>query len=243
LRLILVSNFSLLLSSLAPVFSAHLLVASASDLAPLQSELAVSFKKHTGHSARFTTGSSGMLARQVAAGAPYDVFLSANYQYVAELSDSGHIAKQSVVVYAEGRLGLWSRSGSVVRLEQLTNKEIRHVAIANPQHAPYGVAAREALERGGLSKPVQPKIVYGENVRQAMQYAESANADAVITAWSLMIGRGVLLDASLHAPIKQAAGIVARSKEQDQAREFLDFLLSPAGAAIFRRYGFIPAER
>ncbi len=184
-----------------------------------------------------------MLARQIASGAPYDVFLSANYKYVEELRISGHVVKDSVVVYAAGRLGLWSRSGAVTRLEDLVSKDIRLVAIANPQHAPYGLAAREALERSGLWKAVQPRIVYGENVRQAMQYAESGNAEAVITAWSLLIGRGILVDASLHAPIEQAAGIVTRSGSQTQARKFLDFLSGPEGAAILKRFGFTPATR
>jgi len=122
---------------------------------------------------------------------------------VKDLAAAGHLDPDTMV-YAFGRLGLWSRDGSVRSLEDLKKPSVRHVAIANPEHAPYGIAARKALQTRGVWPEVEPKLVFGENVRQAMQFAESGNADAVITSWTLLIGRGVLLPAEWHDPIRQS---------------------------------------
>lgn len=222
----------ILLSPL-PSTSAEIIVATASDLAPAQQELAAAFQQSTGNSVRFVTGSSGMLARQVATGAPFDIFLSANRMYVDDLVEQGAIVKDSVRVYGKGRLGLWPLHS----LEELRGASIKHIAIANPKHAPYGVAARQALETAGLWKAVEHKIVYGENVRQAMQYAESGNADAAITSWTLLQGRGTLLDEKLHEPIAQAGGIVATSKKRELAARFLRFLTDGEGVAVLRKFG------
>ena len=180
-----------------------------------------------------------MLARQVAAGAPYDVFLSADQVRVRELVNSGHLAPDSVVEYARGRLGLWSRGGRFSSLGELIAPGVLHIAIANPTHAPYGVAAKYALEKSGLWPKLGSKVVYGETVRQALEYAESGNAEAAIVAWSLVSDRGgVLLPASLHNPIRQTAGIVRTSKNQEAARYFLRFLVSPEGRKLFESHGF-----
>src|ERR1051325_6227728 len=160
------------LVALASAQGAELLVAAASDLAPLSAELAKVFEQSGGVKVRFTLASSGSLMRQIQEGAPYDVFLSANDQYVAQLAASGRIDRASVTIYAQGRLGLWSPDGGVRVLTDLKKPEIQHLAIPNPEHAPYGVAARKMLENRGLWKDVQPKIVYGENVRQALRSEE-----------------------------------------------------------------------
>ena len=113
------------------------------------------------------------------------------------------------------------------------------LALANPAHAPYGAAAREFLERRGLWKAVEPKVVYGENVRQALQFAESGNADAAITAWSLVFDRGgVLLPDRDHAPIRQAGGVVTGRPHVAEARRFLEYLASPAARKILEAHGF-----
>jgi molybdate transport system substrate-binding protein len=186
---------------------------------------------------QFSFGSSGLLARQIANGAPFDVYLSADERFVRQLADEGKIAPASVKVYAIGRLALWSKHGYRT-LDDLRRPEVRHVAIANPDHAPYGVAAREALRNAGLWPAVERKIVFGENVRQALQFAETGNADAALVAYSLVVKRGVLVPASLHQPIRQAAGVVAASRQGALARRFLDFLLSPAGKAVLAQAGF-----
>jgi molybdate transport system substrate-binding protein len=184
-----------------------------------------------------------MLARQLEHGAPYDVFLSADEGRVKELKEQGKLLPGSIAVYATGRLGLWSARGNTPSLEGLPDPSIRVIAIANPQHAPYGAAARALLERAGLWSGLQPKIVLAENVRQAFEYASTGNADAVITSWTLLWDKSgaKLLPASAHPPIVQSGGVVTGSSRQAQARAFLHFLLSPAGQAILHSGGLSPA--
>jgi molybdate transport system substrate-binding protein len=136
-----------------------------------------------------------------------------------------------------GRIALWSPNGSVASFADLKKKSVTHLAIPNPQHAPYGVAAREALESQGVWKDVEPKIVYGENVRQALQFAESGNVEAVITSWTLLIGKGTLLPAEWHSPIRQTGAILKSSGHQEEARKFLKFLLSPETQKILNNGG------
>ncbi len=220
-----------------------LLIAAASDLATVERPLATAFRARTGHDLNFVLQSSGNLARQIANGAPYDVYLSANEMYVKELAASGDLAADSVRVYATGRLGLWSAKGDVRNLEQLLDPEILHVAIANPAYAPYGVAAREALRSQGLWEKLEPKIVYAENVRQSLQYAESRNADAVITSWTLVYDKGgIELPADWHNPIRQAGAVIARTDKAPIARQFLDFLTSPEGQTILSAHGLHAVE-
>src|SRR5258708_11838994 len=140
---------------------AELLVASASDLAPLGSRFERAFEKASGDKIRFTFASSGSLARQIENGAPYDVFLSANEKYATDLAAAGKLDAASVVIYAQGRIALWSPHGAVRTLDDLKRADVKHLAIPNPEHAPYGVAARQALETRGLWEDVEPNIVYG----------------------------------------------------------------------------------
>jgi molybdate transport system substrate-binding protein len=226
-----------ILLALAPAQAADLIIAAASDLAPLTDSLEHGF---TAAHVKFTLASSGSLARQIENGAPFDVFLSANDQYVNDLAKSGHVDPATVIIYATGRLALWSRDGSVKSLEDLKKPEVKHLSIPNPEHAPYGVAARQALENRKLWDQVQPKIVYGENVRQALQFAESGNADAVITSWTLLKGRGILLPDSWHAPIRQAGAVVKSSAQPSVAQAFLKFLAGPEGKKILESAGLAP---
>jgi molybdate transport system substrate-binding protein len=225
-------------SAQTPQKNNDLIVAAAADLAAIEQPVTAMFQKMTGRKATFVLGASGMLARQIEQGAPYDVFLSANERFVADLAKSGRLLPASVRVYAYGRLGLWSRDGSVTRLEQLRERRVVHLAMANPANAPYGAAARELLESAGLWVAIQGKVVYGENVRQALQFAESGNADAAITAWSLVFQRGgILLPDSGHAPIRQAGGVVAGRPDEAAAQRFLDLLASDEGRQILAAHG------
>ena len=221
-----------------------LFIAAAADLESLQTDVTAAFRKQTGADLKFTIGASGILEKQIENGAPYDVFLSANEQYIKDLAANGAVDPATVRTYAYGRLGLWSRDGKIRDVRQLLEKTVRNVAIANPEHAPYGAAAREFLTRQELWNALQPKIVYGENVRETLQYAESGNVDAVITSWSLLVNKkdAVLLPAD-HAPIAQAAAVVTTSKQKALARQFLDFLGSAAGRAILERHGLSPGRR
>jgi len=211
-----------------------LLIAAASDLIDIQAPLARAYTDHNGVRLLFTFGPSGQLARQIANGAPYDVFLSADEDRVKDLD--------SVAIYAEGRIALWSKSGTIRKLDDLA--ALRHIAIANPAHAPYGIAAKQALEKSGLWNKLQAKIVYGESVRNALEYAESGNAEVAITAWSLVVHRGgILLPAVLHSPIRQAGGVVKTSKNKDAARAFLRFLLLPETQRLLENNGFSSSHR
>ena len=212
-----------------------MLVGAASDLAPLEQPLRGAIE---GCSIRYTFGSSGMLAQQIRHGAEFDVFLSASERYVDELARTKSLEPGSKVLYAQGRIGLWS--GKKLKFTELTS--VRNLSIANPEHAPYGQAAKEALVNQGLWERIRTRVVYGQNVRQALQFAETGNADAAIVAWSLVKGKGgLLLPAQWHAPILQSGAIPARSRNKDAARKLLTFLLSPAGQKLLALNGFYPA--
>lgn len=228
----------LLLPSRAPA-QTTLTVAAAADLSTLEPQLAQQFEKTNPIRVRWVTGASAILSQQIENGAPYDVFLSANAQFVDHLSSFGKLMPDSVAVYAVGRVGVLWRDGKQHHLSDLTENWVRFVALPNPKLAPYGVAAQEALEHAHIWTQVQPKVVYGENVRQALQLFESGNADAVLTSASLLKGKNAsLIPADWHRPIVQKAGIVAGTKNLEAARKFLAFLTSKAGQDAFAAYGF-----
>jgi molybdate transport system substrate-binding protein len=225
-----------------------LLVSAASNLILAFEEVGTRYEEETGTQVTFNFAASGQLAQQIEQGAPVDVFVSANTAYVEELAAKGHVLPDSVQSYARGRLTLWTRADSPLTLEtveDLLNPEVRRVAIANPEHAPYGIAARQALQTAGVWDTVQSKLVPGENVRQALQYAETKNVDAAIIPLSLSIvsqGSWTLIPEYLHTPIDQALGVVADSSRQAQARDFADFIAGPQGQAILQKYGFTPSK-
>ncbi len=214
-----------LLSTLLALFlassSAHcatLTVAAASDLTNLEPELAAAFSKEG--EVRFVTAASGVLSQQIENGAPYDVFLSANAQFVDRLASNGKVVPSSVLTYAVGRVGVLWRDGKSHSLSDLSQKWVRFVALPNPKLAPYGVAAVQALQHAGVWEFVSQKAVYGENVRQTLQMFESGNADAVLTSDSLLQGKSAqVIPADWHQPVVQKAGIVASSSNQARSAE------------------------
>lgn len=227
---------------LAADSSEPLLVAAAADLAPFEVQITQAFTSAGGGPIRFSFGSSGMLARQLESGAPYDVYLSANEQFVQQLAASGRLLNDSLACYATGRLGLWSLRAPVPDLQALTGSNYRLIAIPNPAHAPYGAAAVILLRRQGLWPKLQPKAVFAEDVRQAFEYAATGNADAVITAWTLLRGQpgAKLLPAAGYPPICQSGAVVRGTAHEARARAFLRFLLAPVGQAILRAGGLDP---
>jgi molybdate transport system substrate-binding protein len=236
--LLLVSFLFFSLSAMAQVKT--LLVAAASDLSAVGSELKSAYC-HSAESCpvRLVSGSSSVLAQQIDQAAQFDLFLSANAAYVDQLASNGKIVPSSVKPYAIGRLGVLWRDGKKHPLRELGTPAAKYIALPNPKLAPYGVAAQQALEYAGLWGMVQPKVVYGENVRQALQLTESGNADAVITSDSLLQGKDAdLIPADWHQPIVQKAGIVAATQNRAGAQSFLEFLVGPAGQAILAKYGF-----
>jgi molybdate transport system substrate-binding protein len=226
-----------------PLTAQSLTVAAAADLAPLAPQLASAFQARTGIPVTFSLGSSGLLRQQIEQGAPFDVYLSANQDFVTQLEKKGLTLAGSVRLYATGRLGLWTPSGSIQSIRDLRNPRLRHLAIPNPAHAPYGVAAMEAIQNAGLLEALRPKLVFGENVRQAFEFARTGNAEAVITSWTLLKDQNaLLLPAAAHNPIRQAAAAIARTPHRKEALAFLDWLLSPEAQAILRSAGLFPPE-
>jgi len=222
----------------------ELTVAAASDLSPAFEEIGRAFEATNKTKVVFTFGSTGMLTRQIENGAPVDLFAAANVSYIDELDKKGLIIPDSRAIYARGRITLWTPDASNIRLQgiaDLAQPEVMRIAIANPDHAPYGLAAKQALQSAGIWDRVQPKLVYGDNIRQTYQYAETGNVDVAIVSLSLSIesrGRWTLIPENLHQPIDQGLGIIKTTKNEKAARAFAAFLSGPQGQAIMKKYGF-----
>jgi molybdate transport system substrate-binding protein len=218
-------------------------VAAASDLAAAMPELATTFEERTGIPVTTTLGASGQLAAQIRQGAPVDVFLSADAGWVDQLDADGWLDPASRTVYALGTVVLLASSGAEppASMEVLRLPGYRRVALANPEHAPYGRAAHQALERAGLLPELQPRLVLAENARQTVQFAERRAVDVALTARSLMDSnrhRWTNVPPELYDPLQQTAAVVARSARPDQARAFVAFLATDGGRAVLERYGF-----
>ena len=232
-----------------------LTVSAASDLTYAFGEIGKQFEAATGHKVVFNFGSTGQLAQQIEQGAPVDVFAAANVSFIEDLERQGLILPDTKQLYARGRITLWVRADSplqITQVEELTRPEIRRIAIANPDHAPYGMAARQAMQTAGVWEAVQPKLVLGENVRQTLQYAETGNVDVAIVALSLSVpaasaggepGRWTLIPQELHPPIDQALAVVKGTPHEAAARSFATFVNGPQGRPTMRKYGFtLPGE-
>jgi molybdate transport system substrate-binding protein len=226
-----------------------LIVFAASDLGPALQKLVPQFENTAKARVTVALGSSGTLAQQIRNGAPADVFFAANESFIDGLIPDGLVLSQSRLRYARGRIVLVTLHASPARiksLQDLADPKVRRIAIANPAHAPYGLAAQQALEASGLWKLVQPKLVFGENVQQAVQFVRSGSVDAGIVARSVAEAPDLtweLVDDKLHAPLSQMAAIVTRTKEPALARSFLDFVSGEQGRIVMRRLGFLlPGE-
>jgi molybdate transport system substrate-binding protein len=220
-------------------------VSAAADLSPVLAELAPLFQQETGVTLKTNLGSTGQLTEQIAAGARVDVFLAASKSAIDQLAQKSLLVPGSDQLYGRGQLVLWTRPESPVTvktLQDLTAPEVKRVSLANPDHAPYGQAAREALQAAGLWDELQPKLVQAENVRQAFQFAETGNVDVGLVALSLVVFAGgtyEVVPEELHEPIDQALAIVASSTHQSEARQFVAFLHGPKGREILLKYGFV----
>ena len=224
-------------------------VAAAADLSRAFEELGRSFEKRTGITPVFDFGSSGLLAKQIEQGAPFYLFAAANQDYVAQAVKSGRCDATSVEPYARGRIVVWCPSGvaAPVKLADLTDPRFKRIAIANPDHAPYGLAAKQALEKAGLWDQLQNRIILGENVEATMQYARSGNVEAAIVALSLAVvtdgGSFLPIDQSEYAPLEQQLVVCGNGEEADNARQLVKYINSPEGREVMTRYGFVlPGE-
>lgn len=239
----------LLTGSLPPAGGADrqegLVVFAAADLQPAFTELGVLYEQVTGEPVVFSYGASGSLAEQIEHGAPADLFCSADESYVRALAGRGILDRTTVRVYAEGRLVLAALRGSGVPLDSLGDllrPEIHRVAMANPEHAPYGRAARQALVSSGIWEALAPRIVLGENVRQAAQYLLTGAVEAALLSRSLALDTALVatpVDPSLHRPILQAGAVVRTSSRASSARRFLDFVTGDVGWPVMARHGFV----
>lgn len=219
-------------------------VAAAADLTLAFEEMGKLFESRTGNKVTFSFGASGALAKQLGQGAPFDLFAAANASFVDEAVKAGACDASTKALYARGHVVVWTKKGghSVKALADLQHVDIKHIAIANPEHAPYGKAAREALTRAGLWSALEGKIVQAENVRQALQFAQTGNADVAIVALSLVArdetGNQLAIDPALHAPIEQTLVVCQHGKNRDGARAFAQLVESSEGQALLQRYGF-----
>lgn len=228
----------------------ELLIAAAANVQFAFEEIGLRFQQETGRDVTFSFGSSGNLASQIENGAPFDVFAAANVAYVDQLRDHGLIVPDTLRLYAQGRVALVVNRASGAEAtspEDLLAPSISRIAIANPQHAPYGLAAEQVLQRAGIWSAVQPKIVYGENVRQALQFVQTGDAPAGLVALSIADVPEVaatVVDPSLHEPLNQALAVIRGTAHEQAARQFVDFVMTTEGQSILKKYGYAePEER
>jgi molybdate transport system substrate-binding protein len=239
------------LTTLAPLHAQTLpTVAAAADLKFAIEEVAARFEKETGRKLRLVFGSSGTIKSQILQGAPFHLFMSADEGLVHELADAGKTEDRGRA-YALGRIGIMVPPSSPLKADgelkdlaaALQDGRLQKFAIANPDHAPYGARAKEALRRAGLWDAIQPKLVYGENISQTAQFATSGSTQGGIIALSLALAPAVakagtfqLIAESWHQPLKQRMVLVKGAPPV--AKAFYDYISTPAAQDIMVRYGF-----
>jgi molybdate transport system substrate-binding protein len=225
-------------------------VAAAADLAFAFDELGKGYERTFGQKVVFSFGSSGLLEKQIADGAPFDVFAAADMAYVDDAVQAGACIASTKALYATGRLALVTASGisfAPKEIGDLADSRVVRIAIANPKHAPYGRAAEQALRRSSIWDAVEHKLVYGENVQQALQFAQSGNAEASLVALSLAITSGrpwTLVPSGLHDALNQGLVVCTGGKAgADAGRRFETYVRSADGRDVMRRHGFaLPGE-
>lgn len=226
-----------------------LLVAAAANMRFALEEIGPSFQEESGIQVIFTFGSTGNFSQQIINGAPVDVFIAADVEHIEELRTKGLVLEDTQQVYALGRLVLAvnrQHIGLVAEVKDLMRPQVKLVAIANPELAPYGQAAKEVLINLGLWEALQPKLVYGENVSQALQHIQSGNAEAGFIPLSIANVPEIeyqLIDDALHQPLRQAVAVIRGTQQEASARQFIAFVNGPKGRSILKRYGFsVPGE-
>lgn len=217
-------------------------IAAASDLARLLPIILENLPGE-GPAPIVTYGSTGKLAVQIENGAPFDVFLAAHERYLVQLEAKGHVVPGSRRSFAHGRLAvvLPAPCAGPASIADLAASRFKRVAIANPEHAPYGAAAREAIEKAGLTSALTPRLVLADSVQNALVFARTGNADAAIVARSLLEpdeACASAVDATLHAPIAQAGAVLRTATDPARARQIVDWLVDPKVHAILARGGF-----
>ena len=235
----------------APSRPRQLSIAAAADLRFALDDAANQFRaRYPGIDVRIAYGSSGNFYSQIRNQAPFDLFLSADVDYPRRLVQEGAAEPGSLFLYGVGRIVLWAPARSPLdlaglQMRALQSDSVKHVAIANPQHAPYGKAAEAALRSSGIYDRVAPKLVFGENIAQTLEYVESGAADVGIVALSLALappvrGQGKYWEVPLDAypRLEQGGAILKRARSSQPARDFRTFLTAGDGAKVLRQFGF-----
>jgi len=232
--------------------AAEVQVAVAANFTEPAKEIAAAYEAKTHHHAALSFGPSGQFYAQISHGAPFEVFLSADADRPAQAEKEGFAVPGTRFTYAIGRLVLWSRTidAGTLKVADLTRADIQKIAIANPQHAPYGQRAEEALRASGVWEDVEGKLVFGENISQAAQFAQSGNAQVGMIALSLVLGPQMagkgsysLVPDNLHQALEQGFVITRRAADSALAKAFADYMVSGQTRAVMVRYGFaLPGE-
>jgi molybdate transport system substrate-binding protein len=229
-------------------------IAAAADLKFAMGELSEKFEKQTETRVNVTYGSSGNFFSQMQNGAPFDLFFSADIEYPQKLEAAGLAEPGTLYEYAVGRIVIWAPADAKVDVanqgwKALLDARVEKIAIANPEHAPYGRAAVAALQKAGIYESVKAKLVYGENISQAAQFVQSGNAQAGIVAMSLAVspamrdGKRWEIPAEMHPAIEQGAIVLKDAQNKEAARAFLEFVKSTAGRSTLAEYGFVFPEK
>lgn len=224
-------------------------IAAATDLKFAMEELSIEFESKTGTRVDITSGSSGNFFAQIQSGAPFDLFFSADIGYPKKLEATGLAEPGTLYEYAVGRILLWTPADAKVDVKRqgwnaLLVPAIQKIAIANPEHAPYGRAAIIALQRAGIYEQVKEKLVFGENISQAAQFVQSGNAQVGIIARSLATSPGMSggkswpIPPEMYPRIEQAAVVIKAARNKKVAQEFLNFVRSEPGRRILEQCGF-----
>jgi molybdate transport system substrate-binding protein len=239
--------------ALAPIsaisVAQEITVAAAADLQSAMQEITERFEHETGKPVKVIYGSSGNFFQQIQNGAPFDIFFSANLDYPKKLDSAGLIEAGSYYQYARGRIVVWVCKDSKINLRPgltaLLDPSVKKIAIANPQHAPYGQAAVVAMQKEGVYEKVKGKFVLGENISQAASFVLSGSADIGVVALSLALspnmkdkGRYAEIPTDEYPPIEQACVILSSSKNKETVRQYLSYIKSPAVADLLAGYGF-----
>ncbi len=251
-RLVLISFLVVVCARLCA--AQEITVAAAADLQFAMQDIAARFQKETGKNVKPIYGSSGSFFQQIQNGAPFDMFFSANLDYAKKLEAAGLTEPGSYYLYAQGKIVIWVPKESKVDLssglQSLLSPSIKKIAVANPQHAPYGQAAVAALKKENIYDRVKDKLVLGENISQTASFVVSGSADVGIVALSLALspnmkdqGRYVDIPNGAYPPIEQACVILRSSNSKEAAKQFLSFIKTVAIGDVFKSYGFIVKEQ
>ena len=248
-KIMVLASISVLLSTVACAQGQEIRIAAAADLKFAMEELSEQFQRQTGTKVNATYGSSGNFSSQMRNGAPFDLFFSADIEYPRRLEAAGLAVQGTLYEYAVGRIVIWTPPDAKVDVvkhawKALLDASVKNIAIANPEHAPYGRAAVAALQKAGIYESVKNKLVYGENISQAAQFVQSGNAQAGIIALSLAIspamrsGKRWEIPTDMHPALEQGAVVLKSATNKEAARAFLEFVKSTSGRVILAKYGF-----